>query len=120
MFGGEAVRSLIEDLGRLQKTQFDDAEITSYDERYQTYLVMAILLAFSSSFWESAEERGACGAAASSGEIMIKWLILFFPLIAAATGLDAISPNNREPRRSRKQQLQGLSEPCGSGSGGFL
>ncbi len=44
-FGGEAVRALLDDLGRLQKSQFDDAEITSYDERYQTYLMIAILLA---------------------------------------------------------------------------
>lgn len=44
-FGGEAVRSLLTDLGRLQKSQFDDAEITSYDEEYQTYLIIAILLA---------------------------------------------------------------------------
>jgi Ca-activated chloride channel family protein len=44
-FGGDAVRSMIADLNRLQKAQFDDAEITSYDENYQGWLLAAIILA---------------------------------------------------------------------------
>ncbi len=44
-FGGDAIRSLIQDLGRLQKSQFDDAEITNYNEDFQPYLVLALILA---------------------------------------------------------------------------
>jgi Ca-activated chloride channel homolog len=44
-FGGEAVQAAIGDLGRLQKALFDDAEITSYDEIYQPFLLAAIVLA---------------------------------------------------------------------------
>lgn len=44
-FGSGTVKSLLGDLARLQKAQFDDAEVTSYNEDYQVYLALAILLA---------------------------------------------------------------------------
>lgn len=44
-FGGDAVRAMLADLNRLQKAQFDDAEITSYDENYQGWLLAAVILA---------------------------------------------------------------------------
>jgi Ca-activated chloride channel family protein len=45
VFGGETVRQILADLDRLQKAQFDDAEITSYNEDYQPYLLLGLILA---------------------------------------------------------------------------
>ncbi|MGE3388295.1 MAG: VWA domain-containing protein [Bdellovibrionales bacterium] len=45
VFGGDTVRQILADLDRLQKAQFDDAEITSYNEDYQPYLLLALILA---------------------------------------------------------------------------
>lgn len=44
-FGGSNIKTLLADLARLQKAQFDDAEVTSYNEDYQVYLALAIFLA---------------------------------------------------------------------------
>ncbi|MEK2690352.1 vWA domain-containing protein [Bdellovibrio sp. GT3] len=43
--GGDQVRLLIEDIGNLEKTQFDTTMATQYEERFQTILLIGILLA---------------------------------------------------------------------------
>lgn len=45
VFGGETVKNIVADIDRLQKSQFDDAEITSYNEDYQPYLALGLMLA---------------------------------------------------------------------------
>lgn len=44
-FGGTAVQSLLADINRLQKTQFEANEVVSYEEDFQIYLLVAFVLA---------------------------------------------------------------------------
>ncbi|MCC6137224.1 MAG: VWA domain-containing protein [Bdellovibrionaceae bacterium] len=44
-FGGGQMTSLVEDLDQLEKAEFDTTVATSYDERFQFFLLPAILLA---------------------------------------------------------------------------
>lgn len=50
-FGSNAMPTLVADLNHLQKAQFDDAEVTSYDEDYQAFLLAAIVLALLELVW---------------------------------------------------------------------
>lgn len=43
-FGSNAMRELYEDLGRLQRSVFDSAEITNYNERFQMLLLFGLLI----------------------------------------------------------------------------
>lgn len=44
-FGGEQTKLLVEDISKLERTQFDSTMATQYDERFQTVLLMGIILA---------------------------------------------------------------------------
>lgn len=44
-FGGDHVRHLVEDLDQLEKSQFESSVATQYDEKFQIFLLMAVLLA---------------------------------------------------------------------------
>lgn len=44
-FGGEQTKSLVEDITRLEKTQFDSTVATQYEERFQLFLFLGILIA---------------------------------------------------------------------------
>ncbi len=44
-FGGDHLRHVVEDLAKLQKTQFESSVATQYDEKYQIFLLIAIALA---------------------------------------------------------------------------
>lgn len=44
-FGGDAVRNLKASIDQLQRTQMDTAEITNYNEHYQAFLFLGIVLA---------------------------------------------------------------------------
>lgn len=44
-FGGDAVKVLRDNIDRLQKAQIDALEVTSYNEHYQLFLLVGILLA---------------------------------------------------------------------------
>lgn len=44
-FGGGAIQALVNDLNRLQKSQFDSTEITNYQENYQIILVWGVVIA---------------------------------------------------------------------------
>ncbi|HMN67895.1 MAG TPA: VWA domain-containing protein [Bdellovibrionales bacterium] len=46
-FGGDAVQLLRASIDRLEKAQFDSLEVSHYNEHYQTFLFVAILLALS-------------------------------------------------------------------------
>lgn len=43
-FGGDAVKNLAEDLLKLEKSEFESADLTNYDENYQPILFLAFLL----------------------------------------------------------------------------
>lgn len=44
-FGGDAIRNLKASIDQLQRTQMDTAEVTNYNEHYQAFLFLGILLA---------------------------------------------------------------------------
>lgn len=44
-FGGEQTKLLVEDISKLERTQFDSTMATQYEERFQGVLMMGILLA---------------------------------------------------------------------------
>jgi Ca-activated chloride channel family protein len=44
-FGGDAINRLHQDIARLQKTTFDSAEMTNYNERFQLFLFFGCVLA---------------------------------------------------------------------------
>lgn len=44
-FGGDHLKHVVEDLAKLQKTQFESSVATQYDEKYQIFLLIAITLA---------------------------------------------------------------------------
>lgn len=44
-FGGDQTRLLVEDITKLEKTQFDSTVATQYEERFQTILLVGIVLA---------------------------------------------------------------------------
>lgn len=44
-FGGEQTKLLVEDITKLEKTQFDTTVATQYEERFQTLLLIGILFA---------------------------------------------------------------------------
>jgi Ca-activated chloride channel family protein len=43
-FGGNQTKNLIEDINKLEKTQFDSTMATQYDERFQILLIIGIIL----------------------------------------------------------------------------
>lgn len=45
-FGGNHILSLAEDIGKLEKEEFESSVAVQYDERFQFFLVIGILLAF--------------------------------------------------------------------------
>jgi Ca-activated chloride channel family protein len=44
-FGGDHIKQVVEDIGKLEKAQFDTSVATQYDERFQLFLLIGILLA---------------------------------------------------------------------------
>lgn len=42
-FGGSAIQSLVADMDRLQKAQFESTEVTNYQENYQIILIWAVV-----------------------------------------------------------------------------
>lgn len=44
-FGGEQTKLLVEDISKLERTQFDSTMATQYEERFQSILMMGIILA---------------------------------------------------------------------------
>ena len=44
-FGGDHVKNIVEDINKLEKTQFDSAMATQYEERFQIFLLMGIVIA---------------------------------------------------------------------------
>lgn len=44
-FGGDQTKHLVEDISKLEKTQFDSTVATQYEERFQTVLLIGILIA---------------------------------------------------------------------------
>ena len=44
-FGGDHVKHVIEDIGKLEKAQFETSVATQYDERFQMFLLIGIVLA---------------------------------------------------------------------------
>ncbi|MEY4617760.1 MAG: hypothetical protein RJB66_2720 [Pseudomonadota bacterium] len=42
-FGGQYIDSLVEDINKLEKTEFDSQTMVSYQERYQLFLLLGIL-----------------------------------------------------------------------------
>jgi Ca-activated chloride channel family protein len=44
-FGGEQTKLLVEDISKLERTQFDTTMATQYEERFQSLLVIGIILA---------------------------------------------------------------------------
>lgn len=56
-FGGDQTKLLVEDIAKLEKTQFDSTVATQYEERFQTILLVGILLALLELFL--GERRGS-------------------------------------------------------------
>jgi len=44
-FGGDHLKNIVEDIGKLEKSQFESATATQYDERFQIFLFIGIVLA---------------------------------------------------------------------------
>jgi Ca-activated chloride channel family protein len=44
-FGGDHLKQVVEDISKLEKAQFDTSVATQYDERFQLFLLIGILLA---------------------------------------------------------------------------
>jgi len=44
-FGGDQTKHLVEDISKLEKTQFDSTVATQYEERFQTVLLIGVLIA---------------------------------------------------------------------------
>ncbi|QDK38573.1 VWA domain-containing protein [Bdellovibrio sp. NC01] len=44
-FGGDQTKHLVEDINKLEKTQFDTTMATQYDERFQAFLLLGVLIA---------------------------------------------------------------------------
>lgn len=44
-FGGDQIKHLVEDINKLEKTQFDTTMATQYDERFQIFLFLGIAVA---------------------------------------------------------------------------
>ena len=44
-FGGNQIKNVEEDIGKLEKTQFDTTMATQYEERFQLFLILGIFLA---------------------------------------------------------------------------
>lgn len=44
-FGGDQTKLLVEDIAKLEKTQFDSTVATQYEERFQTLLLIGVLIA---------------------------------------------------------------------------
>ncbi|MEN0057791.1 MAG: VWA domain-containing protein [Bdellovibrio sp.] len=44
-FGGDQTRHLMEDIGKLERTQFETSVATQYEERFQLFLLIGIILA---------------------------------------------------------------------------
>lgn len=44
-FGGDHLKNLVEDFDKLEKTQYDSTVTTQYDEKFQWFLVLGLLLA---------------------------------------------------------------------------
>lgn len=44
-FGGDQTKLLVEDIAKLEKTQFDSTVATQYEERFQTVLMIGIIIA---------------------------------------------------------------------------
>jgi Ca-activated chloride channel family protein len=44
-FGADHVKHIVEDLGKLEKAQFSSSVATQYEERYQLFLFLGIVLA---------------------------------------------------------------------------
>ena len=65
-FGGEQTKHLVEDINKLEKTQFDTTMATQYEERFQIFLLFGIIIALielvlgerraSFKFWEGRYE----------------------------------------------------------------
>lgn len=49
-FGGDHMKNLVDDLGKLEKAEFESAVATQYEERYQLFLLVGILIALSEIF----------------------------------------------------------------------
>jgi Ca-activated chloride channel family protein len=45
-FGGQYLDNLVEDINKLEKTEFDSQTMVNYQERYQLFLLIGILLLF--------------------------------------------------------------------------
>ncbi|MCB0385818.1 MAG: hypothetical protein KDD43_10535, partial [Bdellovibrionales bacterium] len=45
-FGGSAPENLYQDIRKLEQAQFNSAVITSYDEKYQGFLILGLIFAF--------------------------------------------------------------------------
>ena len=44
-FGGDHLQKIVDDIGRLEKTQFESEIATQYDERFQIFVLMGIAIA---------------------------------------------------------------------------
>lgn len=44
-FGGDHLKNIVEDLGKLEKSEFESSVATQYEERYQLFLLLGILIA---------------------------------------------------------------------------
>ena len=49
-FGGDHLKNIVDDLGKLEKSEFESAVATQYEERYQIFLLVGILLALAEIF----------------------------------------------------------------------
>lgn len=45
-FGGSHIKNIADDLSKLEKTKFESSQSMQYEERFQIFLIMALLLAF--------------------------------------------------------------------------
>jgi len=57
-FGGSAPRNLYEDVRKLEQAQFNSAVITSYDEKYQGFLLVGLILALIELFLGERRRQG--------------------------------------------------------------
>lgn len=57
-FGGDAIRQLRSSIDNLQKAQFDTMEVSHYNEHYQTFLLIGLLLALTELFLGERKTEG--------------------------------------------------------------
>lgn len=57
-FGGDAIPQLLQDLDRMEKSEFDAAELKQYDERFQVWVFLALLVGLLEISWSVRKAKG--------------------------------------------------------------